>query len=259
MLLNSRRWLGPLSVLVLASCDIAPERGGSCQLPVELAVGTFERAESFYDDCQGPDTKGDIFTMSLASPAGLFLEVTPEGNFAPTLYIYRGQPDDVDPAVVAQLNGPSGSNLAVRVFLGAGDYFMVVGTRIARRRYYRVSAVPTVSADCNFWNFATKGIELNGNVTTADCPEFQETMRREYFEIWLNAGDSVNVTIVADSGGSFAFGEGCCEFEGVFAQLIAPGDSFTFGHRVPRSRPYRSEFARDVPIYGPATYRLRID
>lgn len=250
------RVLAVLVAVALSSCKLEPGRTGVCLGPTPLALETFTRAEAFHDDCRGPDGSGDIFTLSLAAQSNVLLEMIPEGNVAPTLAIYRGEYGDANPPIVAELSTGAVGTLGVRTILPAGEYFIVAGTSFNDRATYRMTATSFVGTDCSYWNFTAPGAELDGEVSTADCA-VSGTVRSESFEIWREAGDSMTITVVADSAGSFAFGESCCENTVVFADLVNAGDSITIGHRAPRRRPYRATFFRDVFAEGPAGYRVR--
>jgi hypothetical protein len=259
---HSRRpWfaLAALFSVALGSCDLPPDRTGSCQPATPLALGTFERGEAYHDDCTGPEEKGDFFTLSLAVQTNMEITIVPEGSFAPTFALYKGTPGDADPALVARVAAGIEEPLAVRLFLQAGSYFVVAGTGIRTRAPYRILADAIVGADCAIWNFVSAGIELDGNVTLADCETSSEIAYAESFEMWRQPNDSITMTVVADSGGYFQLREACCEFKVAFFQQLVPGDSVTFGHRSPnRRRPYRATYQRDVVTAGPGTYRLRI-
>jgi hypothetical protein len=186
----------------------------------------------------------------------VLLQISPEGSFAPTMQVYAGEYLSENPLLVAELSTQSGGTLGVRTVLAPGEYFIVAGTSTRTRATYRMSAAAFTGIDCNYWNFVTPGVELAGQVSSIDCPVIFE-VRSESFEMWREQGDSINVTIVADSAGSFSFGESCCEFTTIFSQVLGAGDSITFGHRAPRRRPYRASFQRDVGELGPGSYRLR--
>jgi hypothetical protein len=247
-------------VVGVMSCELPPQRTGSCQPAVALAVGFFERGEAYHDDCSGPDEKGDFFTLSLASQASLVLAIEPEGSFAPKIAVYAGTPGDVNPPLVGRVTAYLDETLRVRVFLQPGDYFIVAGTQTRSRATYRITASTVVGADCSIWNFVSKGVQLAGFVNQFDCTTTSDEVFGESFELWRQASDSVTVTVVADSAGYFSFGESCCEYAIVRQQVMAAGDSITFGHRAPaRVRPYRASFQRNVFVDGPGAYRLRID
>jgi hypothetical protein len=259
VIVATRRLLRASSVVlagVFASCELEPGRTGTCQAPVALTVGTFTRAESYHDDCRGPDISGDIFTFAPMTQANVMFSVVPEGTFTPRLQIYRGTYGDANPPLVGEVSGYPGEALSARVFLAPGSYFLVAGTATRQRETYRMTTGAVAGADCFVWSFLTPGVSVDGSVGFEDC-QVINTIIRESFEMWRDVGDSVNVTVIADSTGFFQFGESCCESLVVFAQALAAGDSVTFGHKAPRRRPYRASFRRDVGLDGTGTYRLR--
>jgi hypothetical protein len=259
-----RRLLRASSVLlasVFASCELEPGRTGTCQAPVALTVGAFERAESYHDDCRGPNESGDIFTLSLAAQANLEVNIVPEGSFAPTFAIYGGNPGDADPPLVAGVTAGMEETLAVRLFLAPGSYFIVAGTSTRNRATYRILAIPSTGADCTLWNFVTKGVDIDGEVTASDCQTLSSPENRaESFELWWGPNDTLTITVVADSAGFFQMRESCCTLNPVFTGSMSPGDTISWGRRaLPERRPHRITFLREVMLSGPGTYRMTIE
>jgi hypothetical protein len=258
------RWLGPLGAVALLSCDMPPGRTGSCQPATPLVIGTPQTGEAYHDDCTGPKEHGDFFTMSIASQANIEINIVPEGSFAPTFAVYRGSPGDVDPPPVARMVAAKNETLAVRLFLAPGNYFMIAGTATRVRAPYQIVANPSVGADCVLWNFVTKGVEIDGNVTTSDCEVLSGAIyRAESFEMWWAADDSVRITTIADFSGLFRMDESCCSFQVVFSGGFQGGDTLAWVRRAREARqeykPHRRTVTRDVTVTGPGTYWMKIE
>lgn len=198
---------GPLlAVTILAlltSCEALAGLTGTCQGPQLFGPQSEATNVAFEDDCEGPDAVyGDVYVITLTEQTN-FLVLMGADGFRGQMVMYEGDYSALPatPRLIFDVVGEG--DIGAKVYLPAGTYTIWAGSGERAGGTYTLTTTPTSSSPCSnlHFNYTVPGADISGQVLANDCPGGVAIVRQDAYGMWMQAGESVDVSLTMDKLG----------------------------------------------------------